>query len=155
MKDEFSRRHVKAKQQEQRYRDMPDIVVKVMCRYRAELFFKISRKTKLSRLFEAWAERMERKEGKKADSDLVGDSLAQIGGQTKPESLGGANSGSTTSSQTIQFIYTHHGRAIEVDQTPEEVGMDDGDEILAIELMDLTEGTETLVSSPCPHVLVF
>jgi hypothetical protein len=40
----------------------------------------------------------------------------------------------------MQFIFTHNGRSVDSDQTPEEAGMEDGDEILAVELMDLTEG---------------
>lgn len=38
------------------------------------------------------------------------------------------------------FIFTHSGRQVDAEQTPEEAGMEDGDEILAVELMDLTEG---------------
>ena len=36
------------------------------------------------------------------------------------------------------FLFTHLGRSIEPDQTPEDVGMEAGDEILAVEMMDLT-----------------
>ena len=42
MKNDFAKRVDKAKQQDVKYRETPDIVVKVICRYRAELFFKIS-----------------------------------------------------------------------------------------------------------------
>ncbi|KAH9923626.1 uncharacterized protein B0H18DRAFT_1120278 [Fomitopsis serialis] len=53
-------RHAKhAKIQKTRYRETPDIVVRVHCKHRAELYFNISRKTKLSRLFNAWTQRME------------------------------------------------------------------------------------------------
>ena len=45
----------------------------------------------------------------------------------------------------MRFIFSHGGRALEPDQTPEEVGMEAGDEILAVELMDLTEGPGTEV----------
>jgi hypothetical protein len=38
----------------------------------------------------------------------------------------------------MQFIFTHNGRSVDSDQTPEEAGMEDGDDILAVELMDLT-----------------
>lgn len=65
MKSDIAKRADKAKQQDVKYRETPDIVVKVVCRYRAELFFKISRKTKLSRLFNAWTDRMEKTGGKK------------------------------------------------------------------------------------------
>lgn len=43
----------------------------------------------------------------------------------------------------MQFIFTHNGRSIESDQSPEDLGMEDGDEILAVELMDLTEGPDS------------
>jgi hypothetical protein len=42
----------------------------------------------------------------------------------------------------MQFMFTHGGRTLESDMTPEEAGIDDGDEIFAIEMMDLTEGPE-------------
>ncbi|PPR01913.1 hypothetical protein CVT24_001252 [Panaeolus cyanescens] len=129
MKSDFAKRADKAKQQDVKYRESPDVVVKVVCRYRAELFFKISRKTKLSRLITSWTERMERNGG-------------------KPEMKGGENNGSkpdqagqpAASSNPMQFIFTYNGRILEAEQTPEDVGIDEGDEILAVELMDLTEG---------------
>jgi len=165
MKSDISKRADKAKIQDVKFREMPDIVVKVVCRYRAELFFKISRKTKLSRLFNAWTERMETGAvpgagmglmGKKDDAGGVkGVMGAQANGTAKTDaasatSNSGSNSGSpssppspspSSSSQSMQFIFTHSGRSVDSDQTPEEAGMEDGDEILAVELMDLTEGT--------------
>jgi hypothetical protein len=42
----------------------------------------------------------------------------------------------------IQFIFTHNGRTLDDDQTSEDVGIEDKDEILAVELMDLTENPE-------------
>ncbi|TFK77417.1 hypothetical protein BDN72DRAFT_42051 [Pluteus cervinus] len=133
MKNDLSRRADRAKIQDLRFREMPDIVVKVVCRYRAELFFKISRKTKLLKLFSAWTDRMERSEVKRGEPDSVADSTGNLSGQTKTD---------PPSSSAMQFIFTHNGRAIESDQTPEEVGMEDGDEILAVEIVDLTEGME-------------
>lgn len=108
---------------------MPDIVIKVICRYRAELFFKISRKTKLSRLFSAFTERME-DPGKKVD----GSSAVSRVEATKEQA--------SAAKPNIQFIFTHNGRSLDEDQAPEDVGMEDQDEILAVELMDLTENTE-------------
>lgn len=102
--------------------DSPDIVVKVVCKYRAELFFKISRKTKLSRLFNAWTERMELSNGPLKASKREG-SDGSDGQDERPP---------------MMFLFTHMGRGIEPDQTPEDVGMEDGDEILAVEMMDLT-----------------
>lgn len=139
MKNDISKRADKAKIQDVKYREMPDIVVKVVCRYRAELFFKISRKTKLSRLFNAWTERMEFNGGKKSD----GKGLGTVGENPPPTK-------SDTGSSTLQFVFTHNGKSVDADQTPEDAGMEDGDEILAVELMDLTDGpaVEEWLSEP-------
>ncbi|KAG8755208.1 hypothetical protein FRC14_004250 [Serendipita sp. 396] len=124
-KEDIQRRVDRDKKREKRYAEMPDIVIKVVCRYRAELFFKISRKTKLARLFSAWTERM--------------DARSYV--PTLPD--GGQKSGDmlpkiTPAAPTMQFLFTHMGRGLEPDQTPEDAGMEDGDEILAVEMMDLT-----------------
>jgi hypothetical protein len=126
--------------QDLKYRQSPDIVVKVVCRYRAELFFKISRKTKLVKLFAAWTDRMEtggsgggsgKKAGEptRASSRLVNGVVPGAPVASPSSAVSGAN-----------FIFTHSGRQVDAEQTPEEVGMEDGDEILSVELMDLTEG---------------
>lgn len=142
MKSDMAKRAERAKMQDTKYREMPDIVVKVNCKYRAELFFKISRKTKLSRLFNAWTERME-------------SGVAPLGKSKAGEKNGAAavngidKAGSATTPGSMQFVFTHAGRVLEAHQTPEEAGMEDGDEILSVEMMDLTEGpgTEELVST--------
>ncbi|KAG1904751.1 uncharacterized protein F5891DRAFT_1012609 [Suillus fuscotomentosus] len=138
MKSDMAKRVDKAKTQDVKYREMPDIVVKVICRYRAELFFKISRKTKFSRLFNAWTDRMEATGGKK-DEGKTSVSGKQMNGTVKSEAASTHTVGSNVSS-SMQFIFSHNGRTIDADQTPEEQGVEDGDEILAVELMDLTEG---------------
>ncbi|KAG2062233.1 hypothetical protein BDR06DRAFT_946370 [Suillus hirtellus] len=138
MKSDMAKRVDKAKTQDVKYREMPDIVVKVICRYRAELFFKISRKTKFSRLFNAWTDRMEATGGKK-DEGKPSVSGKQMNGTAKSEAASTHTVGSNVSS-SMQFIFSHNGRTIDADQTPEEQGVEDGDEILAVELMDLTEG---------------
>ena len=151
MKNDMAKRAERAKVQESKYREMPDIVVRVVCKYRAELYFKISRKTKLSRLFNAWTERMETHissaangpssvgAGKKGPSPLVNGTLV------------GSTSGAASAS-SMQFIFSHSGRTLEPDQTPEEAGIEDGDVILAVEMMDLTDGpgTEELDDGPQP-----
>jgi hypothetical protein len=145
MKNDMAKRVDKAKIQDIKFREMPDIVVKVICRYRAELFFKISRKTKLSRLFGAWTDRMESSVGMKGDSKgppLEG-GANQANGSVKSDAASTHIPG--ISASTMQFIFTHNGRPVEADQTPEEAGMEDGDEILAVELMDLTEGADDWV----------
>lgn len=136
LKADAAKRTERARQQGIKYRDMPDIVVKVVCRYRAELFFKISRKTKLSRLFDTWTDRMangltvnptgssEKKGARIHKTDVSNDMPSPLG-------------------SVIRFIFTHGGRDLDSEQTPEEAGIEDGDEILAVELMDLTEGPET------------
>ena len=137
MKADLSKRTDKAKQKDTKYRETPDIVVKVNCRYRAELFFKISRKTKVSRLITSWTERMESAGGK------LGGDTKEIGGKNghlQSETASTQHSGSPSSNSPIQFIFTFNGRSIEANQTFEEIGIDDDDEILAVELMDLTEG---------------
>lgn len=140
MKSDMAKRVERAKFQDVKYREMPDIVVRVVCKYRAELFFKISRKTKLSRLFNAWTDRMETG-SKKSD----GKGLPQVNGAASPYSAA-----STSGASSMQFIFSYGGKTLDADQTPEEAGMEDKDEILAVEMMDLTEdiGTEDLVSAP-------
>lgn len=138
--------------QELKYREMPDIVIKVTCRYRAELFFKIGRKTKLCRLFDAWTERMEKSSGKKPEEGSI-----NIGGVITDEKRAGSVTtvnevarldGSSAPSRPppLQYIFTHNGRSIEPDQTPEDANMEDGDDIIAVELMDLTESPQEWVS---------
>ena len=125
--------------QDLKYRQSPDIVVKVICRYRAELFFKISRKTKLVKLFAAWTDRMETGGG----GGSGGGSGTKAGDPNVPSRLvNGVVPGASPSSagSGANFIFTHSGRQVDAEQTPEEAGMEDGDEILAVELMDLTEG---------------
>jgi hypothetical protein len=131
MKNDMAKRLERSKIQDVKYRDMPDIVVKVVCKYRAELFFKISRKTKFSRLFNAWTDRMETNGGKKGD--IKG---TFVNGSGKSDT-------SSNAATSMQFVFSHGGRSLEADQTPEEAGVEDGDEILAVEMMDLTEGPGT------------
>ena len=142
MKNDMAKRVDKAKMQDMKYREMPDIVVKVVCRYRAELFFKISRKTKLSRLFNAWTDRMEGTAAKKekGDGKAATSTGAHLHGTAKSE-VASTHSWNSTSASSMQFIFSHNGRTLDADHTPEEQGMEDGDEILAVELMDLTEGS--------------
>jgi hypothetical protein len=147
MKNEISRRVEKAKMQDLKYRQSPDIVVKVICRYRAELFFKISRKTKLVKLFAAWTDRMETSGSGGGGGGSGGGSGKKAGEPNVPSSrlvngvVPGAPGASPSSAGSgANFIFTHSGRQVDADQTPEEAGMEDGDEILAVELMDLTEG---------------
>ncbi|KAI1793111.1 hypothetical protein LXA43DRAFT_282216 [Ganoderma leucocontextum] len=152
MKTDMAKRAERAKIQESKYREMPDIVVRVVCKYRAELYFKISRKTKLTRLFNAWTERMENNvasaaTGKKGASPLVNGTI--VGSTSASTSTSGSVNGGASA---MQFIFSHSGRTLEPDQTPEEAGIEDGDVILAVEMMDLTDGpgTEELDDGPEP-----
>jgi hypothetical protein len=156
MKSDVAKRIEKAKQQDVKYRETPDIVIKVVCRYRAELFFKISRKTKLSRLFNAWTERMETGSfGSAAATTVSASSSSGSGAASVSGSASGKPKPASTSKPTavpnksvdadatlagsMQFIFTHSGRTVEAEQSPEEAGIEDGDEVLAIEMMDLTD----------------
>jgi hypothetical protein len=124
-KEDLQKRVERDKKKEKRHAEMPDIVIKVVCRYRAELFFKISRKTKLARLFTAWTERMDAR----SYVPMIPET-AQKSGDMLPKI--------STAAPVMQFLFTHMGRGLELDQTPEDAGMEDGDEILAVEMMDLT-----------------
>ncbi|KAI6135547.1 hypothetical protein EV401DRAFT_543432 [Pisolithus croceorrhizus] len=139
MKNDMAKRVDRAKMQDIKYREMPDIVVKVVCRYRAELFFKISRKTKFSRLFNAWTDRMAGTVGKKADGKLPAGPRGTLNGSAKTDAAS-THTTNSSSSTSMQFIFSHNGRTLYPDQTPEEQGVEDNDEIVAVELMDLTEG---------------
>ncbi|KAG8954314.1 hypothetical protein FRC03_011535 [Tulasnella sp. 419] len=142
MKSEMERRLEKSSIKKPVPRDpnSPDIVVKVVCRYRAELFFKISRKTKLSRLFNAWTSRME------ISSTLItpgGPGSASVESLNSNPNKPGAPSSEATVLKAVpptpmSFIFTHMGRTIDPEQTAEEVGIESNDEILAVEMMDLT-----------------
>lgn len=156
MKNDMAKRVDKAKMQDMKYREMPDIVVKVVCRYRAELFFKISRKTKFSRLFNAWTDRMEGTTAKKGDGKAPTGTGAHLNGSAKSE-IASTHSWNSTSTSSMQFIFSHNGRTLDADHTPEEQGMEDGDEILAVELMDLTEdpGLDACVSWHEKHSAIF
>jgi len=136
MKNDFAKRADKPKLQDLKYRETGDIVVKVNCRYRAELFFKISRKTKLSRLINSWTERMEQNGGKATAKDGTG----IMNGSAKTDVTSTSSSSGSPSTSGMQFIFTYNGRMLEAEQTAEDVGIEEGDEIVAVELMDLTEG---------------
>lgn len=131
MKEDLARRADKARLLDQKYREQPEIVVKVGCRYRAELFFKISRKTKMSRIMTAWTLRMELEREKKMDPENAVIEGILHTGRLDPNNLPPTE---------IQFLFMHNGRRIEPESTAEENGMEEGDEIMAIELMDLTHG---------------
>lgn len=145
MKNDMAKRAERAKIQDTKYREMPDIVVKVVCKYRAELFFKISRKTKLSRLFNAWTERMESgvTSARRIDAKSPLPPMSPQVNGTGRSDAGSVSSSGSTSKSSVQFLFTHAGRSLESEQTPEDAGMEDGDEILAVELMDLTDGAGT------------
>jgi len=51
----------------------------------------------------------------------------------------------------VTFIFTHKGRVVESTQSPEEIGLEDSDEILAVEMLDLTKPEHEYVSEPHRH----
>ena len=68
---------------------------------------------------------------------------AQVNGSTPTK--GGDNPNTSVngvppppSAPAMTFVYTHQGRSLDPDMTIEEAGIDDADEILAVEMMDLT-----------------
>jgi len=150
MKSEMERRTEKAKRQEKKFQESPDIVVKVVCKYRAELFFKISRKTKLSRLFNAWTERMEVTSGLSGTGNGTAQTTAGKKSQEKPPTTTPSTPPVNTGPH-MQFLFTHMGRSLEHDETPEDAGMEEGDEILAVEMMDLTSSEVEEVPDPLRH----
>jgi hypothetical protein len=134
MKEDLAKRADRARLLDQKYREQPEIVVKVVCRYRAELFFKISRKTKMARIMTAWTLRMELEREKKLDPEnSVIEGILHTG-RLDPNNLPPTE---------IQFLFMHNGRRIDPESTAEENGMEEGDEIVAIELMDLTRGSSS------------
>ncbi|KAI0289927.1 hypothetical protein B0F90DRAFT_1825671 [Multifurca ochricompacta] len=64
-----------------------------------------------------------------------------MSGDSKPESV---------TQREHDDIQQECGHQVDAEQTPEEAGMEDGDGILEVELMNLTEGpsAEVLVSDP-------
>ncbi|CAE6467954.1 unnamed protein product [Rhizoctonia solani] len=94
-----------------------DIVV--VCKFREELFFKINRKTKLTRLFSTWESRMD-------------------------------TSSTEKKSGRTPFVFTHAGRTIDWESTPDQAGIENNDVIMAVELMDLTltEPDDSIVAKP-------
>lgn len=139
---EMTKGKEKARQLEMKLRELPDIVVKVVCKYRAELFFKISRKTKLSRLFEAWSARMESGEsmGRKSGTpnNLPNGTAIPAPKSVDATSVHSVNGVESPSTPPLSFMYIHQGCTLDAEMTIEEAGIDEADEILAVELMDLT-----------------
>lgn len=149
MKEEMERRFERAKKRERKVSDSPEVVIKVVCKYRAELFFKVSRKTKLGRLFNVWTERME-----------VAAENARSGGETRLDKLHSVGVGSASASaspvtksktkNTMQFLFTHLGKIVDGEQSPDDLGIEGGDEIVAVEMMDLTTPNEAVI--PLDHL---
>src|ERR1700733_2822822 len=106
------------------------IFVKVHCKHRAELYFKMTEQTKFARLFKAWSARMDMSAPPNTSA------IAEEKIQSKPEV---ENKDETATPSPPDFIYTHNGRPISPDMTVDDVGVEDGDIIVAVELVDLTE----------------
>ena len=119
-------------------REQPDIVAKVNCKYRAELYFKISRKTKLSRLFEAWSARMENGGTSLGAKSGLPNGTPMSTKATDAASIHSVNGTESSSTPPLSYMYMHQGRSLDADMTIEEAGIDEADEILAVEMMDLT-----------------
>jgi len=158
---EISKSKEKARLQEIRSREQPDILVKISCKYRAEVFFKVGRKKRLSALFDVWTNRMEGQDLpplRKTSSNGPG---AQVNGA--PSVKGGSDAASIqsiTSSHSacppLSFVFTHQGRTLDSNLTIAEAGIEDGDELIAIELMDLTspvpDDAEEILETNLPKI---
>ncbi len=133
LKDQVEKRRNDAKQKEEKRKASPEIKIRVVCKYRPEFYFKVDRTAKLSELFEAWTTRLEddrpinRTEGK-GKKNLKEDPHPVPNGAHSHDAKLGAN----------RFIFCHLGRPIEPEQTPNDLDMEAGDVILAVEFMDLT-----------------
>jgi hypothetical protein len=53
--------------------------------------------------------------------------------------VGSEPNGKKQSEKSANFIFTHAGRTVDWDQTPDEAGIENNDVIMAVELMDLTQ----------------
>lgn len=94
----------------------------------------------MSRLFTAWAERMDTNAKKPAhvNGATVGGAGKEIPAKSSKEQNGQNAAPAASSPPMMAFMYTHQGRTLQADMTVEEAGIEDADEILAVELMDLT-----------------
>ncbi|KAF9511465.1 hypothetical protein BS47DRAFT_1330944 [Hydnum rufescens UP504] len=109
-----------------------EVILKVVCKYRAELFFKVSRKTKLGRLFNAWTARM--------NSGSPGQQPADTDQDVS------SNAGKVPNH--MEFLFSYHGRCLDGNLTAEEVGIEDDDVIVAVEIMDLTQDADEAIVPP-------
>jgi hypothetical protein len=118
------------------------ICVKVHCKNRAEIYFKMTKQTKFERLFKAWSARMDTSPLPSSTSMASGEGGDDLGPQSKSET---ENKGETAAPSPPDFIYTHNGRPISEDMTVDDVGVEDGDAVVAVELVDLTESVVSVI----------
>ncbi|CAE6473047.1 unnamed protein product [Rhizoctonia solani] len=131
-----------------------DIVV--VCKFREELFFKINRKTKLTRLFRTWESRMDTSSGDKKSGRthfIFTHAGRAIDWESTPDQAGIENNDVIMAVELMDlthFIFTHAGRAIDWESTPDQAGIENNDVIMAVELMDLTqaEPDDAIVAKP-------
>ncbi|KAK4685666.1 hypothetical protein P7C73_g4478, partial [Tremellales sp. Uapishka_1] len=105
-----------------------DILVSVSSRYRGDLWFRIPRRKKLRYLFESWRSKM-------MDSTNGFENPAE----PKSKIKGFADKTASAVGPMQLFVFTLYGRVLEEDFTPDELQMCDHDEIVAFEMLDLTE----------------
>lgn len=111
-----------------------EVIIKVVCKYRSELFFKVSRKTKLGRLFNAWTARMNSATPSQHSPDADQKGVSSNAG--KPASR-------------MEFLFSHHGRSLDGHLTAEDASIEDDDVIVAVEIMDLTEDVVNFLTRCC------
>ncbi|KLO09273.1 hypothetical protein SCHPADRAFT_907914 [Schizopora paradoxa] len=154
---EISKGKEKARQQEIRSREQPDILVKISCKYRAEVFFKVGRKKRLSALFDVWTNRMESQDSPPLRKTNSNGSSTQVNGAPSLKSDAASIQSTTSSCPPLSFIFTHQGRTLDPSFSIAEAGIEDGDELIAIEMMDLTgpvpDDAEEFVETTRPKIM--
>lgn len=103
----------------------------ISSRYRRPLWFKVHRLNKLSSVFSNWLDRQE-------DSTVPADQPVITPKASKKARLAAINAAAAAPPKP-KFVFTHAGEVIDSTMTASEVGLNDNDEMVAFELVDLTE----------------
>ncbi|CDZ98757.1 Taxilin family [Phaffia rhodozyma] len=148
------------------------IHVRIFCESRKhQLYFKVLRHRPLKRMFAAWTDRVQDMSHSTAnlDSDVLppsSSSSARTRGKSRADTKR-ARLLKTTSEEAAatiltnvsleqpgpKFIFCYAGKVIGDEMTPDGIGLDDGDSILAIEVVDLAsdrddDGVPTVPGNP-------
>lgn len=119
------------------------------------MFFKVGRKKRLSALFDVWTNRMESQDLPPLRKTSSNGSGAQVNGAPSVKSDAASIQSATSTTVPLSFIFTHQGRTLDASLSIAEAGIEDGDELIAIEMMDLTGPVpDDAVSFPCSLAVV-